>query len=94
MKPTSEIGFEQMDTTLNDLLEQVQKMRETLLSVRTSYLEQLESLSAKHLGLATQLTLVAGQEKPNLKRNIMLSPEALKVRESLLQYSSRQEESQ
>jgi len=36
MKPTSETGFEQMDTIVNDLLEQVQEMRATLLSAKTS----------------------------------------------------------
>ncbi len=66
MKPTSETGFEQMDTILSDLLEQVQKMRATLLSAQTS-LVALALSNVKHQGQVTPLTLVDGQKKHKLK---------------------------
>lgn len=69
MKQTPKTGLEDMDTTLNDLLEQVQKMRATLSSVQTS-LVALALSNVKHQEQATKLTLVAGLKKRNSKQSI------------------------
>ena len=76
MNQNLKIGFEQMDTTVNDLLEQVQKMRETLSFVRTS-LVRLELSNARLQGQVTKLTLVDGPKKPNSKQGITQKQEDL-----------------
>ena len=93
MKPTSKTGLEHMDTTLNDLLELVQEMRETLLSVQTS-LGQLESWSVKPLVQETQLTLVGGLKKRRLRRYTTPNREVSTEAQSSQQSLSKQEESQ
>ena len=74
MKQTSEIGFEQMDTILSDLQEQVQKMRATLLSAQASLIE-LALSNAKRQVQVTPLTSVVGVEKPKSKPKITQPPE-------------------
>jgi hypothetical protein len=69
MKQTSEIGFEQMDTILSDLLEQVQKTRATLLYAQASLVE-LALSNAKRQVQATPSTSVDGVEKPKRKPSI------------------------
>jgi hypothetical protein len=93
LKPTSEIGFEQMDTIVNDLLEQVQEMRATLLSAKTS-LEALASSNVKHQVQATPLTLVGGRKKHRLKQRIMRKQGVSTVTPSSQRYLSKLEESQ
>ena len=93
MKPTSATGLEQMDTIVNDLLEQVHEMRATLLSAKTS-LEALASSNARHQVQAMPLTLVVGQKKHRLKQRIMQKQGGLTVSRSSQQYLSRLEESQ
>ena len=73
MKQTSEIGFEQMDTILSDLQEQVQKMRATLLSAQASLIE-LALSNAKRQVQVTPLTSVVGPEKPKSKPKITPHP--------------------
>lgn len=76
MKPTYETGLEQMDTIVNDLLEQVQEMREMLSSVQIS-LVQLALLNAKRQAQETRLTSVDGPKKPNSNQNITRRQEDL-----------------
>lgn len=76
MNQNPKIGLEQMDTIVNDLLEQVQKMRETLSSVQIS-LVQLALSNAKRQAQETRLTLVDGPKKPNSKQSITRKQEDL-----------------
>ena len=92
MKQTSEIGFEQMDTILSDLLEQVQKMRATLLYAQASLVE-LALSNAKRQVQATPSTSVVGVEKPKSKPKITPHPEGWEREQRWRHYSSRQEES-
>lgn len=69
MKQTYEIILDEMATTLRDLQEQANSMKETLLSVKIS-LEVLESSRPKHQDNQEESTLVAGQEKHKLKQDI------------------------
>jgi hypothetical protein len=70
MKPNSKTILEDLDTTLNALQEEVAKMRETLLSVRTS-LALSESLKPKPQAQVTRLTSVDGLKKHKSKQQIM-----------------------
>ena len=93
MKPTSKTISEELDTVLNDLLEQVNSMREMLLSAKTS-LEKSESLNAKHQVQVTPSTYLVGRKRLEEKRKIIRKQGGSTVSKSSLQYLSRLEEGQ
>lgn len=93
MKSTSPNILEDMDTTLNALLEEVAKMREMLSSVQTS-LVALAFSNVKRQVQETPLTLVDGARKHKSKQHIMQKHVTLTEMQYFQQFSSKPEENQ
>ena len=94
MKPTSKISLGLLDTMLNDLLAQVQKMKATLLLEQTSLEQTLASLNAKPQAQATLFLSAVGRKRLKQKQRIMQKQGGSTVTQSSQQYLSRLEENQ